>query len=416
MQSNRADSSLLTKPGAIIFWLVLCIVCVLFEKTGIAIFLGFVFVLSLTSFLWARYALKDVDCKLTIDRIGMFPGQLFFVKRSVQNKKTLPLLWAEIRESCTLEDCASPLADVIVKEEIYTGETEKELHSIYERLYTLSLIKWRQSVFFKDEWQATRRGIVEIESTMLRSGDGFGLCAESKIFELSPRPRIVVYPNLVPTSVAGILNDVWDMRSEKDGYLKDRTIIKSVRDYMPGDAARDINMRLMARGQSMKTNIFETVTPDTILFVLDTGSFRQSSQSIFERALSVTASLIDELTKRGIGISLMTPASKWFAETCTLPSSLESDKYHMLELLAAVSQEDEDFSPNIPMPILELGRVYIVCSNAKNLTIPLGTFSFPEHKQLCLEAEDTVTEGNAFDSASINIIRARKLFDFERAV
>ena len=416
MQNNRVDSSLLTRPVTLILWLVLCIVSVLFEKTGIAIFLGFIFVLSLTSFLWARYALKDVDCKLSIDRIGMFPGQLFFVKRSVKNKKTLPLLWAEIREPCTLEDCASPLADVIVKEEIYTGETEKELHTIYERLYTLSLIKWRQSVFFKDEWQAKRRGIVEIESTILRSGDGFGLCAESKTFPLSPRPRIVVYPNLVPTSVSGILNDVWDMRSENEGYLKDRTIIKSVRDYMPGDAARDINMRLMARGQSLKTNIFETVTPDTILFVLDTASFKQSNNNIFERALSVTASLIDELTKRGIGISLMTPASKWFAETCTLPSSLENDKFLMLEMLAAVSQDDEGFSSNIPMPILELGRVYIVCSNARNLTIPLGAFPFPEHKQLCLEADDTIFEENIVNSTNISLIRTRKLFDFERAI
>ena len=216
----------------------------------------------------------------------------------------------------------------------------------------------------------------------------------------------MVYPQLAHASAAGILNDIWDTRSETDGYLKDRTVIKSVRDYLPGDAARDVNMRLLARGQTLKTNVFETVTPDTVLFVLDTGSFRKSSSEIFERALSIVAALIDELTKRGVQAALMTPASKWSPETCTPPSALERDRYRMFELLAAASLNDEDFTEGPPLPTDEPGRIYIVCAAADRLTIRLGAYPFPEHKTMCLEAEGT--------SESRYELQTRRLFDFER--
>jgi len=404
---NRIDTSLFAKPAAIIAWLVLCILTILFEKPAIGFFLGFVFLLTLSSYLWARFSLRDVDFELSVNRIGMFPGQVFTVTRIVRNRKTLPMLWADIREACIPEDCAAPLMDVIVERELY-GNSENGPEKIYERLYTLSLIRWRQSVLFKDEWQAKHRGIMEIDTSLLSSGDGFGLCAEGRPYKNTGPRRIVVYPRLARTSVSGIINDMWDTRSENNGFLKDRTVIKSVRDYLPGDAARDVNMRMLARGQSLKTNVFETVTPDTILFILDSGSFKGGDPEVFERALSVTASMIDELVKRGIRTALMTPASKWFGETCSQPSSLEYDKYKMFELLAAASQGGGGFTADAPLPADEPGRIYIICSDAGLLTIPAGILLYPEHKIRCLSTGEARGGGEN--------MRVQPLFDFERAV
>jgi len=283
---------------------------------------------------------------------------------------------------------------------------ESEPLKIYERRYTLSLVKWRQSVYFKDEWMAERRGIMEISSLALRSGDGFGLCAVGKVYTFDEPRRIVIYPRLASVSVWGILNDMWDTRSENDGYLKDRTVIKSVRDYLPGDPARDVNMRLLARGQTLKTNVFETVTPDTILFVLDVGSFRHHQSEVFERALSVTAALIDALIKGGISVSLMTPASKWFPETCTAPSTQDRDLYQMFELLAAAAQDDAAFTAAAPLPIAEPGRIYIIGGDPDSLTVPPGLFQFPENKLFELTAGEP-GEGDG-------TLRAKSLFDFER--
>lgn len=405
-KDKGADSSFLIKPPAIGLWLFICVISVLYEKAGIGFFAGFVFLLALSSYLWARASLKNVIFELKIDRLGMFPGQSFSIKRVIRNQKALPMLWAEIREPCNADDCAAPKADVIVGTEVF-ADSEKGSEMIYERLYTISFIKWRQSVGFTDEWEAKRRGIIEIDSSLVRSGDGFGLGAEGRRFTF-PRPcRIVVYPALAWVTAADILNDMWDTRSETDGYLKDRTVIKSVRDYLPGDAARDLNMRLLARGQSLKTNVFETVTPDSVLFVLDAGSFRNSSSDVFERALSVLASLIEQLIKHGIHTALMAPESKWFPETCTTPSLLERDKLFMFELLAGASQDDAAFTGKTVCSAGDPGRVYIVCSDTERMTASTGIFHGFEHRVICLAADEAGSGGE---------IRTRRLFDFERAV
>jgi len=440
--NRNTDSSLLVKPPVIAIWLALCILAILFGKTALGVFLGFVFVLTLASWLWGRASLKDTEFALSVDCQGLFPGQTFIVTRVIRNRKWLPMLWAEIRETCEPGGPAAPTRDVIVKTETIhrpdpvpitgaavdplteaagssaSGAAEDfragaaaraatpEIVTTYERVYALSLIRRRRSVSFKDAWQAERRGILEIDASRLRSGDGFGLCADGKLFAFPSPKRIAVYPKLIPVSVAQILNDMWDTRSETDGYLKDRTIIKSVRDHQPGDAARDVNMRLFARGQGLMTNVFETVTPGTVLFVLDSGSFKGGDPEIFEHALSVTASLIDKLTRRGIRTSLMAPASKWFSETCTPPSSGDADCYRMFELLAAASSEDGAFTADAPLPADEPGRVYIVCADTARLTAQPGFWAFPEHKVWYLTAGEGAGDG---------VLRVQYLFDFERA-
>jgi len=395
---------MLVKPPAIALWLVLCVIAVVFEKTAFGFFAGFVFLLALSSYTWARVSLKGVEMELDIGLAGVFPGQSFAVTRVVRNLKALPMLWAEIREDCGVSDCASPKADVIVANEVFR-DPEKGSETLYERLYALSFVGWRRSVRFKDEWKARRRGILEIPSSLVRSGDGFGLCAEEKRFFFCGPKRVVVYPRLARTSPDSILIDMWDTRSESYGFLKDRTVIKSVRDYLPGDAARDLNMRLYARGQEMKTNVFESVKPDTVLFALDSFSFRACEPAVFERALSVLASLIEGLADRGIRVALMAPASKWFPETCTEPSSAEREKYGMFELLAAASPGDAPFSSSPSLPSDEPGRVYVVCGDESGLMLRAGALPYPEQKIRFLTAAADC--GAALYSQSI--------FGFERA-
>ncbi|MDR3296138.1 MAG: DUF58 domain-containing protein [Clostridiales Family XIII bacterium] len=378
--------SLLVHPACIAAWFILCVAAALYGKTALALFLGFIFLLTLSSLVWARLALRDVAFDLQVGRTGLFPGQSFTVARIIRNRKALPLIWAEIRESCSLSDCALPDSRVIVRREDMQGD---ERVTLYERLYTASLIKWRHSVRFTDVWEARRRGILRIGEATLRSGDGFGLCAVSRRFSLSPPRQITVYPRLADVSVQRILNDMWDTRSASGGYLKDRSVIKSTRDYAPGDPARDINMRLLARGLSMKTNVHEVVSPDAVLFVLDPASFRAAPPDDFETALSILASLIDALTRRGVAASLMTPASEWFPETCTAPAHDDRGRFAMFELLAAASQKDSAFSgkmsagPDLP------GRVYYTAYSLPAISSPRVLDSFPEHKTQLLLADDS---------------------------
>ncbi|MDR3363406.1 MAG: DUF58 domain-containing protein [Clostridiales Family XIII bacterium] len=404
MEADRGiDSSLLVKPPAIICWLFFCILAVMFEKTAIGLFLGFVFVLTLSSCLWARAALKDIDFELSIDRIGLFPGQAFTVTRAIRNRKALPLIWAEIREACGLDECAAPGAGVIAEREISRDENSEPI-VVCERVYTSGVIRRHRTVRLKDPWEARRRGILEIASSTVRSGDGFGLCAVGKRFDLPETKRIVVFPRLADVSVSGILNEMWDTGYAGGGYLKERSVIKSIRDYQPGDSTKDVNMRLLARGQSMKTNIYETVTPDTVLFVLDAASFREDPPEMFEHALSVLAALIDGLTRQGVATALMAPQSEWFAETCTVPSAADPQRFEMLELLAAASLRDAPFSAFPPFPLDEPGRVYLVCADVSRMTVVPAPGLLPECKTAVLVADGT---------GAASGLRVRRLCDFE---
>ena len=387
LNSNGVESSYLTKPISIVGWLVLCVIAALFEKTPIALFLGFIFILTLASYLWARHALKNVDYIWQSDRIGVFPGQTFLVKRTIVNKKALPLIWVEIRESCEADDPAAPPTEFIVMHEEYVEDKETIVRT-YERLYTLSLVHWYGQVTFPDEWTARRRGIMEIREATVRSGDGFGLCAVDRPFELTDSNRIIVFPSLVDVAVSSIINDMWETRSRTTGYLEDRTAIKSIRDYRTGDPVRNINMRLLARGQSIKTNVYEIVTPDTVLFILDPGSFINASSQIFEEVLSLTASLIDALSKRGIAVSLFVPASKWYKETCTNPSYAESYRFEMFSLLAAATKMDDPINGLPPDWVEEVGKIYYIASDISKLTSPNLIGLLPDHKTRIMTPED----------------------------
>ncbi|MDR0851501.1 MAG: DUF58 domain-containing protein [Clostridiales Family XIII bacterium] len=376
---SGVDSSYLVNPIAIGAYLISCVATAIYHQTTASVFLGFIFLLTLASYLWAKYALKHVDYDLETAAAGIFPGQKFSVIRTIRNQKMLPLIWMEIVEPCLITDPAMPDESFIAVRTVRKEQTTIEV-KIYERFYTLSLIKWHQSVRFQDEWEAKRRGITQIKASELRSGDGFGLCVKRKQFEFQTPKRITVFPELTAVSVDRIINDMWDTRSASGGFLKDKTIIKSVRDYLPGDPARDINMRLLARGGTLKINTYEIVTPDSVRFILDAASFRNSEADDFEHTLSVIASLIVGLTKRGIATSLMTPASAWFPETCTVPSAGLQAQFAMLELLSAVSPEDVPISDTPDTGKDVPGRIYFVAASLACATSLQVLEQYPEHK------------------------------------
>lgn len=387
MQNDTGtDSSYLANPVVIAICLVLCVISAILGASYVALFLGFVFILTLIAYLWARYSLKNLSYKIKVNNQFIYPGQQFVVKRSFNNGKMLPLIWLEISESCNISDCAMPSEEYIVTREDRVADNTI---TIQERLYTLSFIKWHQKVSFKDPWEAKRRGIMQIKSSTLKSGDGFGLCAKTKVFEFDVPYRITVFPQLLDVSIGKIINDIWDSRSASHGYLHDKTIIKSIRDYIPSDSAKEINMRLLAKGGDLKTNLYEIVTPDSVLFILDSKSFEMSSKEQFEEALSILASLIDGLCEYGVAVSLYTPKSEWFPEDMTEASNSEHAKYLMLERLAAAEPTDEVFSSNILANAQESMQVYYVSSTIENATSLNVLDQFPEHKTKCLVLQDT---------------------------
>ena len=382
---NPARSSIFAYPFTILFFLGCCVLAAFTDHRGLSFFFGFLFLLTLCSRAWGKAALRNLIYQLELPTSGVFPGQTLTVTRSLLNNKLLPLIWVEILEPCEPQGVLVPDEDLIVANPVDAAEHEAPAYSC---LYTFTLLGYRQTLRLSDRWEAKRRGIHCISEVLLRSGDGFGLCAASQTVALNPARRVAVYPELVDVSTEQVIKDMWDSRSESHGFLEDTTLVKSVRDYLPGDPARAINQRLLAKGLGLKLNQYESVTPDAVLFLLDTASFLNKPARIFEEVLSILGSLLVGLTKRGIAAGLVVPAFDYFPETCVSPSASELELTRMLELLAAatpgqngISSIDASINPE------QIGQTYYISYSAKNATSISLMHAFLPHRQQLLAWE-----------------------------
>lgn len=383
---NSAPSTQFVNPVTILVMLGATIVCAYLGQVGLALFCGFLFIFFLLSWLWGRASVRHVDYTLLAAARGVFPGQSLPLTRVIYNDKLLPLIWLELLCPCDRDGPLLPEDKYIIENPQNQDDTPAAERHLC--LYTFSLLKWKQTLRFTDEWMARHRGICTIEGATLRSGDGFGFYVASREIAFPTARRFAVYPALMEVNVDLILQDMWDSRSATQGCLEDITLLKTVRDYRPGDPARRINQRLLAKGQGLMVNQYEVVTPDSVLFVLDAASFACAPAARFEEALSILASLLVELDRRGIGAGLLAPASAWFPQSCVLPLAYEDDTSRMLELLAAAARTDAPLEGAAPVPAPELmGQTYYLAYGWEEATSLPVLSPFPPHKAQLLLTE-----------------------------
>ena len=393
-QDNEiAYSSLLAAPVAIGLFLLACVVSAFVERAALAAFFGFVFTLLLCSYAWGRFSVRKLTYAIDAPSTGVFPGQTIRFTRTLHNQKLLPLIWIEVIEPYEPYGCAAP---------------ESRFVAGGRCVYKFSMLRWHQKLSFTDEWAAVRRGVHSIDAVSLRSGDGLGLCVRSKTAWQEPVRRFSVYPKMVDVSVEKVLRDMWETCSASCGYLEDVTLLRSVREYLPSDPAKRINQRLLARGQGLMVNRYETAAPGNVLFVLDAASFAGKDAEHFEEALSIAASLIMGLCQRGIRAGIAVPASMYFPETFVQPSSGRAELLHMLELLSAADQENPPLRGPLPVTSPELiGQTYYVAHNFDDSTDLRLLAPFPAAKVRLLL-------WNADGAYNLSGLRAEAVQNFRR--
>ena len=82
-------------------------------------------------------------------------------------------------------------------------------------------------------------------------------------------------------------------------------MLRDEREYRHGDSWKRIDWRMAARTDELYTRQFELIKPQSLLLIVETAGLSDP-----EEALSITASLIWELTSRGISAGLALPATK----------------------------------------------------------------------------------------------------------
>ena len=251
--------------------------------------------------LWARLSLEQVVYSRRLSEHRVFVGETVEATLILENRKTLPVPWMELRETLPR---GMPAVGVRTSPGSVPGS------QVLERATALG----RQD---RLEWpvtlQAVRRGYYRVGPTRLKSGDIFGFFERE---EETGRPvdGIVVYPRTYALPDLGLdsARPFGDRRGGNRIY-EDPSRVVGVRDYQPGDAMKRIDWYATARIGRLQSRLFEPSREQSIVVALNIPTFEYSWQGsdpiLLERGVAVAASIARWAADSGAALGLVANGS-----------------------------------------------------------------------------------------------------------
>lgn len=363
------QSALLVSWGVIIIGFAGSVLAWWAGLSGVGVLLMAVAVVGLVSRLWGLYALRGVEVSVRADRETLSAGQSVTLHYEIENKKALPLIWMELCQDVPVRRCLEPDESFHLVElpqpPDEQGEEQKPL-VVYMRRFAFvgsySVRSW------DTVWTGVRRGVYRPGVMTLRSGDGLGLTQSAGEAPGLAGRTLVVWPKIIPVEVWPFLRHVWTGTTGKAGWSEDPTVMKGERAYQPGDPWKRIDWRTAARTDELMVRQFDTVTPLSVLFILDAASLTDK-----EEAISITASLILALERSGVDCGLALPATGEKPALLLRPEnpsvSAGACLFALAEFEVESAREQYD-ETGIVMTAAQTGQVWFVGEGAASLGCP----------------------------------------------
>lgn len=348
---------------------------------AVAALLFAISVVGLVSRLWGEYALRRLRVTVDCESETLSVGQSVTLHYTAENDKLLPLIWWEIGHDVPTRGCLEPkdgfrLREFEKDEADYIGRQSAYLRR-FAFLMAYSRAEW------DCEWVGRRRGVWRPEDVMLRSGDGFGLTQISDSSDALAGRCFVVWPEIVPVDETLVLKNVWTGRTGRSGWVEDPGVLRSERLYQPGDPWKRIDWRTAARQDELYVRQFDTVLPQSFLFVMDTASAEDA-----ERMISVVASLILALSRRGIACGLALPRTESAAAILLRPDdpavTAEDCLFALTEHEAETAVPEGFDRRALVSAAPEAGQIWLIGNNARQLRAGALTDALRSFAPRCL--------------------------------
>ena len=331
---------------------------------GVGILLMAVALTGLVSRLWGLHALREMSVSVVPERETLSVGQSVTVRYSVQNGKALPLVWAELMQDVPVRGCLVPDDSFLLRE--FPEEEAAATGRSRAYIRRFSFVMGFSGLEWEAVWTGVRRGVYRPQNIVLRSGDGFGLtqtCAE--MAGLAGR-QMVVWPKIVPVETGPFLRHVWSGTAGRAGWSEDPTVMRGERPYQPGDPWKRIDWRAAARTDELTVRQFDTVTPLSVLFILDAASLADA-----EEGISILASVIHALHLSGIDCGVALPATGSRRPLVLRPEDPSVTEAACLYALAEFDAESASArfdERSVLAAAAETGQVWIVAQGARSMT------------------------------------------------
>ena len=330
----------------------------------IAALLLAVSVVGLVSRLWGRYALHSVKVTVRTDSAILSAGQDVKIDYKIENDKALPLVWLEICQDVSKNGCLEPDLSMTLR----CFSPEEASYSGWEKAYMrkFAFLMGHSEMEFECTWTGKRRGVYRPRNILLKSGDGFGLTQIVSEKEGLAGNVFVVWPELKPVDTSAFLKNIWNGNTGKSGWVEDPTVLRNEREYQEGDSWKRIDWRAAARTDELYTKQYETIRPSSLLFVIDTAAFSDK-----EEALSLAASVMWELSHKGISAGICLPATDEKDSVLIRPDdpagSLEDCMYELADHDADSAKADKFNLRDLLSAAEECGRVWIMSEDKESL-------------------------------------------------
>lgn len=345
---QSTGSLFLSIPGLIILVAILC-VSFYFRATIISAFILLFLILCVIAFFWSRKVAKQLQAEVRSLTGSCFPGDEIALELKLDNKGSLAAIWTDAYLPIHKPSLATPQNGDYSQIEMTAPEwSGLALHQKF------TWVSGYQQLTCKLNLTANRRGILHTDYIYLNTGDGFGIgtsrCGNAPKGDCT----VVIFPKLYPVNMQNLLLKGSTMNAGKRGQYEDVTLLKNIRPYQHGDNFKRINWRMLAKQQETMVNLYEQITPESIFFLLDLGSFSYQQhrpggndddmmdcvhEEEMELAISVVASCITALSEQGVACGLIIPGYGEMAPEFFYGESNSLRLEETLLMLAKISYE-----------------------------------------------------------------------------
>jgi uncharacterized protein (DUF58 family) len=282
----------------------------------------------LVGWIWQRACLTNLTYTRTVSQVRATFGEEITLGIEIVNDKLLPLTWLHVED-------VVPTALTIRGGTIDDAVSRRDavLHLLLP-LLPFGRVRRRLTVV------CDRRGAYSFGPARLESGDPIGYARRTE--RLSDVDRLLVYPKvfaLEPPDMASrmLLGD----RRSSSILLGDPSRVAGVRDYRAGDPLRHVDWRASARSPSLLVRVYEPTTSLRVATFVDLHAPRARGSVPFvdltEFTIAVAASVVTDLSVRGVGVGLYSTGTLDGHPLAHAPSTSPSALADMMELLARVS-------------------------------------------------------------------------------
>lgn len=316
-KSRQSTGSLfLSIPGLIILAVVLG-VSFYFKATIISVFILLFLILCIIAFFWSRKVAKQLRADARALTASCFPEDEIALELKLDNNGSLAAIWTDAYLPIDNPKLATPqngeYSQIEMTDPAWTG---------LALCQKFTWVSGYQQLTCKLTLTANRRGILSTDYIYLNAGDGFGIGTSRCGNPPKGDCTVVIFPKLYPVNTQNLLLKGSTMNAGKRGQYEDVTLLKNIRPYQYGDNFKRINWRMLAKQQEFMVNLYEQITPESIFFLLDLGSFSYQQhrpggndndmmdcvhEEEMELAISAVASCIVAMSEQGVSCGLIIP-------------------------------------------------------------------------------------------------------------